>query len=198
MPDLDNYKVLQKLIYSFILLTLNSYYRDVAKEAGFKDVAKEAAFKIPGLSQNRSYTRYQLQGVKGHPTGIQTVNKHYTIYVRTALRGPRFTAGASRLQYKGVTVYGYRSNYLRLIRIRLKVKEYADLKSILRAYLISPKKNALRSTTRVNIAARINRVTGYFEENDEGIYEPPFPTGRFKGSSLAKYEGRKPEYGYTG
>ncbi|KAK1826133.1 hypothetical protein QBC39DRAFT_335277 [Podospora conica] len=89
------------------------------------------------------------------------------------------------LRCKGASYrrYGYRSNYLRLIRIRLKVKEYTDPKSILRAYLTSPKKNALRSTTRK-----------YFEENDGRIYKPPFPTGRFKGSSLAKYEGRKPEY----
>ncbi|KAK1825962.1 hypothetical protein QBC39DRAFT_335421 [Podospora conica] len=57
-------------------------------------------------------------------------------------------------QYYSRANYYERSNYIRLPKV---------------AYLISPKKNALRSTTR-----KINRVTRYFEENAKGIYKPPF------------------------
>ncbi|KAK1835044.1 hypothetical protein QBC39DRAFT_327849 [Podospora conica] len=63
-----------------------------------------------------------------------------------------------------------RSNYI--------LKEYTDPKSILRAYLISPKKNALRSTTNFyaeeDKLPAIGPTSRYFEENDGGIYEPPF------------------------
>ncbi|KAK1827088.1 hypothetical protein QBC39DRAFT_334471 [Podospora conica] len=90
--------------------TLNNYYRDVAKEAGFK---------ILGLR-------------------------------------------CKRASYRRI---------LPVLFISERIKEYTDLKLILRAYLISPKKN---ERIPVNITARINRITGYFEENDGGIYKPPF------------------------
>ncbi|KAK1826488.1 hypothetical protein QBC39DRAFT_334981 [Podospora conica] len=138
-------------------IALNSHYRDVAKEAGFKVVTKivypePKPYWTPALRcKGASHRRYYLDR---------------TFYIAN---------------------FQERSNYV--------LKEYADPKSILRAYLISPKKNALRSTTRTypeggigltyGFYAEEDRlpatgptsryiVTGYFEENDGGIYKPPF------------------------
>ncbi|KAK1827721.1 hypothetical protein QBC39DRAFT_333903 [Podospora conica] len=115
-----------------ILLTLNSYYRDVAKEAGFKvyyrdvakeagfkDVAKEAAFKvvtkivypepkpywIPALRYNRASYRSSTIAALSLPPELADY------------RNPRYR--------KGVTIY---------------INPYM----FKRAYLISPKKNGFQ------------------------------------------------------
>ncbi|KAK1827596.1 hypothetical protein QBC39DRAFT_334019 [Podospora conica] len=170
--------------------TLNSYYRDIAKEAGFKI----PALRYKGASHQRSKLLINII-LRLPPELADYSTRERSNYIRL----PKQLSKTNPYTFKRV------ANNLNV------VKEYADLKSILRAYLCYQEggigltygfyteedrlpATGLTSRYIVNIAARINRVTRYFEENDGGIYEPPFPAGRSEGSGLAKYEGRKPEY----